>query len=177
MLAINDLQFAVRAEIIWEKGTNRSAFFRGEVDKYGWVDVGSSFLPSEIIAAFLWAQLENLDAIQQVRISHWEKYNKELKTWAADNEIQLPELPSYASNNGHMFYLVFKTLAQRTAIIEKLKSQHILAVFHYISLHNSPFYNQIHQEQPLTESDRYSDCLLRLPLYYELDVRKVISSL
>lgn len=177
MLAINDAQFAERAEIIWEKGTNRSAFFRGEVDKYGWVDLGSSFLPSEIIAAFLWAQLENLDAIQQVRISHWEKYNRELKTWAVENEIQLPELPSYASNNGHMFYLVCKNLEQRTAIIEKLKSEDILAVFHYISLHNSPFYNQIHEERPLPESDRYSDCLLRLPMYFELDVTAVIKAL
>ncbi len=177
MLAINDAQFAERAEIIWEKGTNRSAFFRGEVDKYGWVDVGSSFLPSEIIAAFLWAQLENVENIQQVRISHWEKYNNELQTWAAENEIQLPVMPTFATNNGHMFYIVCKTLAQRTAIIQKLKSKDILAVFHYISLHNSPFYNQIHQERPLTESDRYSDCLLRLPMYYELDVMKVINAL
>ena len=177
MLAINDSQFAERAEIIWEKGTNRSAFFRGDVDKYGWVDVGSSFLPSEIVAAFLWAQLENLDAIQQARVSHWEKYNRELQNWAAKNEIQLPVIPSYATNNGHIFYLVCKNLEQRTAIIEKLKSQHILAVFHYISLHNSPFYNQIHQERPLTESDRYSDCLLRLPMYYELDVMEVINAL
>jgi len=174
MLAVNDSQFAERAEIIWEKGTNRSAFFRGEVDKYGWVDVGSSFLPSEIIAAFLWAQLENLNAIQQVRKSHWEQYNIELQTWAAQNEIQLPVIPSYATNNGHMFYLVCKTLTQRTAILEKLKSKNILAVFHYISLHSSPFYNQIHIENPLVQSDRYSDCLLRLPLFYELDTQKVI---
>src|SRR3970282_2029661 len=113
--AINDAQFAERAEIIWEKGTNRSAFFRGEVDKYGWVDVGSSFLPSEIIAAFLWAQLENLEDIQQVRKSHWVQYNAKLQTWAAENEILLPVLPSYATNNGHMFYLIFKNLEQRTA--------------------------------------------------------------
>jgi dTDP-4-amino-4,6-dideoxygalactose transaminase len=177
MLAINDAQFADRAEIIWEKGTNRSAFFRGEVDKYGWVDVGSSFLPSEIIAAFLWAQLENIENIQQVRLSHWEQYNTKLQTWAAENEIQLPLIPSYATNNGHMFYLVCKTLAQRTAIIQKLKSTDILAVFHYISLHSSPFYSEIHKEKPLLQSDKYSDCLLRLPMYYELDVRKVINAL
>ena len=177
MLAINDSQFVERAEIIWEKGTNRSAFFRGEVNKYGWVDVGSSFLPSEIIAAFLWAQLENLDAIQQVRKSHWEKYNVELQTWAAENEIQLPVIPSYATNNGHMFYVVFKNISQRTAIIEKLKSKGILAVFHYISLHSSLFYKEIHNGNRLPESDRYSDCILRLPMYYELDVLEVINAL
>jgi dTDP-4-amino-4,6-dideoxygalactose transaminase len=177
MLAINDAQFAERAEIIWEKGTNRSAFFRGEVDKYGWVDVGSSFLPSEIIAAFLWAQLENLDDIQKVRKSYWEHYNTKLQTWADENEIQLPVIPSFATNNGHMFYLVCKTLAQRTAIIEKLKSKNILTVFHYISLHSSPFYDQIHNENPLPQSDRYSDCLLRLPMYYELDVMNVVNNL
>jgi len=177
MLAINDSQFAERAEIIWEKGTNRSAFFRGEVDKYGWVDVGSSFLPSEIIAAFLWAQLENLDAIQQVRVSHWEKYNMELQTWAAQNEIQLPVIPSYATNNGHMFYLVCKNMEQRTYIIEKLKSKQILSVFHYISLHSSPFQNQIHLQNSLHLSDKYSDRLLRLPLYYELEVAVVINEI
>ena len=177
MLVINDPQFAERAEIIWEKGTNRSAFFRGEVDKYGWVDVGSSFLPSEIIAAFLWAQLENLDDIQNVRKVHWEKYNDLLKNWAVENEIQLPVMPSYATNNAHMFYLICKSIDQRTAIIKKLKSKHILAVFHYISLHSSLFYNQIHNENPLPQSDRYSDCLLRLPMYYELDSTNVVNNL
>nr|WP_315217582.1 dTDP-4-amino-4,6-dideoxygalactose transaminase [uncultured Flavobacterium sp.] len=174
MLAINDLQFAERAEIIWEKGTNRSAFFRGEVDKYGWVDVGSSFLPSEIIAAFLWAQLENLENIQQVRKSHWEQYNIELQSWAAQNEIQLPVIPTYATNNGHLFYLVCKNISQRTALIEKLKSKDILSVFHYISLHSSPFYKDSHTGNQLPESDRYSDCVLRLPLFYELNVAEVI---
>lgn len=177
MLVINDAQFAERAEIIWEKGTNRSAFFRGEVDKYGWVDVGSSFLPSEIIAAFLWAQLENLDTIQQVRKSHWEHYKTNLKTWAAENEIQLPVIPSYATNNGHMFFLVCKNLEQRSVILEKLKNTNILAVFHYISLHSSPFYNQIQIDKPLPQSDKYSDCLFRLPMYYELDVEAVLKEL
>lgn len=177
MLAINDLQFAERAEIIWEKGTNRSAFFRGEVDKYGWVDVGSSFLPSEIIAAFLWAQLENLDDIQKVRKLHWEYYHNALQNWASENKIQLPVIPSYATNNGHMFYLVCKNLKQRTAIIEKLKSKGILAVFHYISLHSSLFYSPIHNHNPLPQSDRYSDCVLRLPMYYELDVINVVNNL
>lgn len=177
MLAINDSQFSERAEIIWEKGTNRSAFFRGEVDKYGWVDVGSSFLPSEIIAAFLWAQLENLDDIQKVRKAHWEHYNRELQEWAVENEIQLPTIPSYASNNGHMFYLVCKSMVQRTTIIKKLKSKGILSVFHYISLHDSLFYKDNHGGNPLPESDRYSDCVLRLPLFYELDVTNVVNNL
>lgn len=177
MLAINDSQFSERAEIIWEKGTNRSAFFRGEVDKYGWVDVGSSFLPSEIIAAFLWAQLENLDDIQKVRKAHWEHYNRELQEWALENEIQLPTIPSYASNNGHMFYLVCKSMVQRTTIIKKLKSKGILSVFHYISLHDSLFYKDNHGGNPLPESDRYSDCVLRLPLFYELDVTNVVNNL
>jgi dTDP-4-amino-4,6-dideoxygalactose transaminase len=177
MLAINDSQFAERAEIIWEKGTNRSAFFRGEVDKYGWVDVGSSFLPSEIIAAFLWAQIENMEDIQQVRVSHWEKYNLELQTWAAQNEIQLPVIPTYATNNGHMFYFVCKNISQRTELIEKLKRKDILSVFHYISLHSSPFYKDSHTGNQLPESDRYSDCVLRLPMYFELDVEEILQEI
>jgi dTDP-4-amino-4,6-dideoxygalactose transaminase len=177
MLAINDTQFAERAEIIWEKGTNRSAFFKGEIDKYGWVDIGSSFLPSEIIAAFLWAQLENLPNIQQVRIAHREQYNTELQTWAAENEIQLPVIPSYATNNGHLFYMVCKDMEQRTAIIGKLKGRGILAVFHYISLHSSPYFKPGYNGESLPESDKYSDCLLRLPLFYELDVQQVVKEI
>jgi len=174
MLVINDTQFSERAEIIWEKGTNRSAFFRGEVDKYGWVDIGSSFLPSEIIAAFLWAQLENLEDIQNVRKSHWEKYKSHLMQWAADNEIKLPVIPSYATNNGHLFYIVCKSMEQRQTIIEKLKSKNILSVFHYISLHNSSFYKAHNSIPELIQSDKYSDCLLRLPLFYELNVEEII---
>jgi dTDP-4-amino-4,6-dideoxygalactose transaminase len=177
MLVINDTQFAERAEIIWEKGTNRSAFFRGEVDKYGWVDVGSSFLPSEIIAAFLWAQLENMEDIQRVRKAHWEQYCKGLQKWALKNEIQLPVIPSYATNNGHMFYIICKNLKQRTTIIEKLKSKGILSVFHYLSLHSSPFYENRHNGELLPESDRYSDCLLRLPMFYELIVVNIVNNL
>jgi dTDP-4-amino-4,6-dideoxygalactose transaminase len=177
MLVVNDSQFAERAEIIWEKGTNRSAFFRGEVNKYGWVDIGSSFLPSEIIAAFLWAQLENLEDIQKTRKSHWEKYNSNLKEWAVENEIQLPFIPSYATNNGHMFYMVCKSVAQRQTIIEKLKGRNILSVFHYISLHSSPFFAINYKGSDLVESDRYSDCLLRLPMFYELDVSEIINAL
>lgn len=177
MLAINDEQFINRAEIIWEKGTNRSSFFRGEVDKYGWVDIGSSFLPSEIIAAFLWAQLENLEEIQNKRKEHWENYFSQLSEWASKNGITLPIIPEYASNNGHMFYLVCKNLNQRTRIIEYLKTKDILAVFHYLSLHKSPFYLDKHDSRILPETDNFSDCLIRLPLFFELDSQKVIDSI
>lgn len=177
MLAINDMQFAERAEILWEKGTNRSAFFRGEVDKYGWVDVGSSFLPSEIIAAFLWAQLENLDAIQQQRIRHWQNYYEKLSAWAAQNNVRLPGIPAFATNNGHMFYLICSSLEQRTALIGRLKAKDILTVFHYISLHESPFYKERHDGRVLEQSGHYTDTLIRLPMFYELDTDKVIDTI
>ena len=177
MLAINDERFAQRAEIIWEKGTNRAAFWRGEVDKYGWVDVGSSFLPSEIVAAFLWAQLENLEDIQRQRLAHWQAYYDSLQGWAAQTGIQLPLVFRYATNNAHMFYLVCQSLEQRTALIEALKAKHIHAVFHYLSLHQSPFYKDKHDGRMLPETDRYSDCLLRLPMYYELEPQIVIDTI
>lgn len=177
LLAINDVQFIERAEIIWEKGTNRSAFFRGEVNKYGWVDVGSSFLPSEIIAAFLWAQLENIENIQARRKKLWDEYYTALAGWAESNDIQVPSIPDYATNNGHMFYLVCNSLDQRTAIIKKLKEADILAVFHYISLHKSEFYEQKHDGRELSFADFYTDTLLRLPLFFELDATKVIEQL
>lgn len=177
MLAINDDQFKERAEIIWEKGTNRSAFFRGEVNKYGWVDVGSSFLPSDIIAAFLWAQLENLQDIQQRRKNIWEKYDHALQSWAKNLGIKTPSIPSFASNNAHMYYLVCHSLEQRNKLIAYLKSHHISAVFHYLSLHTSEFYQSKHDGRNLPETDRYSDCLVRLPMFYELDEQKVINKL
>ncbi|MFN5793172.1 MAG: dTDP-4-amino-4,6-dideoxygalactose transaminase [Bacteroidota bacterium] len=177
MLAINSNQFIERAEIIWEKGTNRSSFFRGEVDKYGWVDMGSSFLPSEIIAAFLWAQLENLQMIQERRLKLGNIYLTELGDWAKENSVLLPVIPSFASNNAHMFYLVFKDIKSRDKIIAQLKSKNILSVFHYISLHSSKFYENKHDGRNLPETDRYSDCLLRLPMFYELDIDKVIDAI
>lgn len=177
MLAINDEQFIERAEIIWEKGTNRSAFFRGEVDKYGWVDIGSSFLPSEIIAAFLWAQLENLEDIQKVRKEHWDAYNLQLENWALENEVQLPIVPNYATNNGHMFFVKCKNMEQRTEIINKLKAKNTHPVFHYISLHSSPYYLEKHDGRVLQNTDNFTDTLLRLPLFYELDVQTVINQI
>jgi dTDP-4-amino-4,6-dideoxygalactose transaminase len=177
MLTINDDRFIHRAEIIWEKGTNRAEFFRGEVNKYGWVDTGSSFLPSEIIAAFLWAQIENLMDIQKRRLKIWNSYFENLKEWSLNNNIQLPLIPQYATNNSHMFYLVCENIQQRSSIIQYLKSKNIITVFHYISLHSSPFYVQKHDGRILSESDKYTDCLLRLPLFYELNEDCVIEEL
>jgi dTDP-4-amino-4,6-dideoxygalactose transaminase len=174
MLAINDEQFINRAEIIWEKGTNRSSFFRGEVDKYGWVDVGSSFLPSEITAAFLWAQLEELDNIQNARKIIWNNYFDGLSNWAHSNEVGLPEIPNYATNNAHMFYLVCPNVEFRNQLIASLKENNRHAVFHYQSLHKSPFYHEKHVSRELLESDRFTNCLVRLPMWVGVDVQRII---
>ena len=169
MLGINDERFIHRAEIIWEKGTNRAEFFRGEVNKYGWCDIGSSFLPSEIIAAFLWAQLEDMEDIQRKRKHLWQKYYEGLKNYAlSSHRISLPHIPDYATNNAHMFYILCSNLHERTALIDSLKKECVSAVFHYLSLHNSEFYRHKHDGRMLPESNRYSDCLLRLPMYYDL---------
>ena len=173
LLVVNDERFIRRAEILWEKGTNRAEFFRGAVNKYGWVDMGSSFLPAEINAAFLWAQLENLDEIQNKRKSLWNRYYELLKPLADKGYFQLPDLPGYASNNAHMFYLVFPSLEKRTALIQHLKENDILAVFHYLSLHSSQFYKDKHDGRALPECDRYADTLVRLPMYYDLEIEDV----
>lgn len=167
MLVINKPQYAQRAEIIREKGTNRSSFFRGEVDKYGWVDIGSSFLPSDIIAAFLWAQLEHLEDIQARRKDIWNRYYAAFSALPALG-VGLPVLPAYATNNGHLFYLVTRSLEERSALIDHLKQQQILPVFHYLSLHKSAFYAAQHDGRELPWADHYTDRLVRLPLYYEL---------
>lgn len=177
LLAINDNQFIDRAEVIWEKGTNRSAFFRGEIDKYGWVDIGSSFLPSEVIAAFLWAQLENLGSIQKKRIKHWHFYYDNLKEWALTKDIQLMKVPNSETNNGHMFHIICKSLNQRNNLIQYLKEYDILAVFHYISLHSSLYYKNKHDGRELPNSDAFTNKLLRLPMYYELDPNIVVNVL
>ena len=169
MLVINDERFIRRAEIIWEKGTNRTEFFRGEVNKYGWCDTGSSFLPSEAIAAFLWAQLEQLDTIQGKRKSLWDQYYKLLKPLADKGLFRLPDIPDYATNNAHMFYLVCKSIEERTALIKKLRENDIQAVFHYLSLHSSPYYLDKHDGRELPNCDRYADCLVRLPLFFDLN--------
>lgn len=173
LLVVNDERFIRRAEIIWEKGTNRAEFFRGAVNKYGWVDMGSSFLPAEINAAFLWAQLENLDEIQHKRKALWNKYYELLKPLADKGCFQLPDIPEYATNNGHMFYLVFPCLETRTAFIQYLKANGVMAVFHYLSLHSSQYYQDKHDGRTLPECDRYADTLVRLPMYYDLEIEDV----
>lgn len=168
LLVVNDPSFISKAEIIWEKGTNRTAFYRGEIDKYNWVDIGSSFLPSEIIAAFLWAQLEKMDLIQARRLHIWNEYHRHLNGYVDAFGIKTPLVPAHATNNAHMYYLVFDNVDQRTRVTEQLKSENIDTVFHYLSLHSSPYYRKKHDGRVLPCSDKYSDCLLRLPFYFDL---------
>ena len=173
LLVVNDERFVRRAEILWEKGTNRAEFFRGEVNKYGWVDTGSSFLPSEVNAAFLWAQLENLDDIQAKRKTLWNRYLERLEPLAKQGKFNMPDMPEYASNNAHMFYIVLPDLEARTGLLKYLKENGVGAVFHYLSLHSSTYYAPRHDGRALPECDRYADCLVRLPLFYDLDVETV----
>jgi dTDP-4-amino-4,6-dideoxygalactose transaminase len=168
LLVINEPDFQERAEIIWEKGTNRAQFFRGEVDKYSWIDLGSSFMPADIVAAFLYAQLENLDRLQNKRLSIWNRYYEEFHGLEEQQKVRLPFIPSYSSNNGSFFYMVCRDLKERTALIEHLKSRGILAVFHYLPLHKSPFYREKHDGRDLPHAEMFSDCLVRLPFYYGL---------
>jgi len=140
MVAVNDARLIERAEIVREKGTNRSKFFRGEIDKYTWVDIGSSFLPSEIIAAFLYAQLENIELIQKRRLHIWQTYFDGLKHLQHKGHLKLPFIPAYATNNAHMFYLVCNTPNERTRLIAHLDRQNVHAIFHYLTLHTSQFY-------------------------------------
>lgn len=177
MLVVNDSQFEKRAEIIWEKGTNRAEYFRGEINKYGWVDTGSSFLPSEITAAFLWAQLEYINDIQKRRIEIWEWYNSTIRDILKGYSFEKPHIPEYGTNNGHMYYLVCKDLAERSILIKDLKSKGIQAVFHYQSLHKSPFYESRHDGRNLPQSEKYSDCIVRLPLFYDLDTLALLEKL
>lgn len=167
LISINDHAFIKRSEIIWEKGTNRAEFFRGEINKYGWVDTGSSFLTSDIIAAFLYAQIEELHTIQERRLSIWQKYYQELLPFSKKG-VKLPYIPPYATNNAHMFYLVLPSLKERSYFISRMKEMGCSPVFHYLSLHKSDFYKDKHDGRILTNSDRYSDCLVRLPFYFEL---------
>lgn len=178
LLAINDEQFIERAEIIWEKGTNRCAFFRGEINEYSWVDVGSSFLPSEITAAFLWAQLEKIDTIQNKRKNIWNTYETKLK--GKSKEFRTAIIPSFAHNNSHMFYLLFENHITRQEVILQLKKKGILAIFHYIPLHSSPFFEKKYEGLPLPHCDLYSKNILRLPFFNSLkkqDQQKVINAL
>lgn len=167
MLVVNDERFVRRSEILWEKGTNRAEFYRGMVNKYGWCDTGSSFLPSELNAAFLWAQLEQLDEIQGKRRHIWESYDKELKG-NLPKGITRPELPEYATNNYHMYYLLCENLEQRTKLMNYLKNNGVQTTFHYLPLHSSAYYQDKHDGRQLPNCDRFADTLVRLPLFYEL---------
>lgn len=179
LLLVNDEQSIQRAEIVREKGTNRSAFFRGEINKYGWVDIGSSFLPSDMIAAFLFAQLEQIERVQARRIAIWERYDSAFRGLLSDRGVGLPYIPEWATNNAHMYYLLLPDQFSRSRMISALAERGIMAVFHYLSLHNSPFFTDFHGNRELPQSDRYTNCLLRLPLYYEMtnhDVDHVIAA-
>jgi dTDP-4-amino-4,6-dideoxygalactose transaminase len=169
-LLINNPQYNDRAEIIWEKGTDRSRFYRGEVDKYTWVDLGSSYLPSEMLAAFLYAQLEVQVQIQGMRRKVWHYYYGHLQDWADNHGVQLPFVPAHCEQPYHLFYLLMPSPEQRKKLINHLKDHDIQAVFHYLPLHLSKMGQQFGGtigDCPVTE--RVSDCLLRLPFYSELD--------
>ena len=173
LLAINDKRFIKRSEIIWEKGTNRAEFFRGEINKYGWVDTGSSFLPTEYVAAFLWGQLQCFDQIQSRRKDIWNRYYDGLKDI---RNIEVAQIPDYATNNAHLFYLICASLDKRTQLISFLKEKGITANFHYLSLHKSDYmkFKEIKEEtRELPMADKYTSCLVRLPLYYDLNNEKI----
>lgn len=172
-LVVNDMTLLHRAEILREKGTNRAAFFRGEIDKYGWVDFGSSFLASEFQAAVLLAQLEQVEEVQSKRVAIWERYRQGLDGLARSGRIILPELPIWASQNAHVFFLVTESLETRTRLLAHLKALGIAAAFHYQSLHRSPFFRERHDGRSLANADRFTDCLLRLPLYATLGLDEV----
>lgn len=179
MLVVNDEKLVRRAEIIWEKGTNRAEFYRGMVNKYGWCDMGSSFLPSEFNAAYLWAQLEQLDDIQNKRKHLWQMYDEGLRD-KVDKSVKLPELPIYATNNAHMYYMLCPSLGYRTKLMQHLKENGIQTTFHYLPLHSSEYYKDKHDGRQLPNCDRYADCLVRLPLYFELsdeDVNSIVNAI
>ena len=170
LLIINDERYIQRAEIVREKGTNRSLFFRGMVDKYSWVDIGSSYLPSEIQAAYLWGQLEWADQITQNRLATWNHYYEELSELAQTGRIDLPVIPADCQHNGHMFYLKAKDLEERTDLLAHLKADDIYAVFHYVPLHSAPAglrFSRFHGEDVFTTKE--SERLVRLPIWYGMN--------
>ena len=172
LLSINNAIYKERAEIIWEKGTNRSAFWRGEVNKYSWVDIGSSFLPSELNTSFLFAQLEEIEKIQKRRKHIWEKYSAGLKILEKKN-VMLPQIPNYATNNAHLFYFICNSLNERTALIEFLKKEGVMAVFHYICLHDSPYFFNKHDGREMPNAKKFENCLVRLPLWVSMTDEEV----
>ena len=166
MPVVNDEKLVSRAEIIWEKGTNRAEFYRGMVNKYGWCDTGSSFLPSELNAAFLWAQLEQMDDIQGKRKQIWDTYDQALRG-KLPKDFKLMELPDYATNNYHMYYILCPSLKVRTRLMDYLKNKGVQTKFHYLPLHSSKYYEAKHDGRELANCDRYANTLMRLPLFYE----------
>ena len=180
-LVINHPEYTERAEILREKGTNRSKFFRGQVDKYTWVDKGDSYLPSELNAAYLWGQFQAVDTIEQDRMDNWNRYYESLKPLADKGIIELPNIPKECEHNAHMFYIKTKDLEERTRMISYLKEQGILAVFHYVPLHSAPAgkkFGRFNGEDVYTTKE--SERLVRLPLYYgltEKDCKNVVKSL
>lgn len=173
MLVINDEQFIERSEILWEKGTNRSAFFRGEIDKYTWIDKGSSFLPSELTAAFLFAQLECMEDIQRKRQRIWQHYFYNFDRLKIKG-LGLPFIDSFATNNAHMFYILAGNIRERDALLASLKSCDIQAIFHYTPLHTSPYYKKISKvTRALPRAEKYGDCLIRLPFYIDLSMENI----
>jgi dTDP-4-amino-4,6-dideoxygalactose transaminase len=173
MLVINDKQYFSRAEIIREKGTNRTQFFNGETDKYNWVDIGSSYLPSDINAAFLFAQLENIESIQTKRKEIWNQYFELLNPLANKELIDLPQIPIFATNNAHLFYIICKNKEMRDRLIKHLAQENILAVFHYLPLHQSPFYKDKYNGEALLNTEKFANRIIRLPLYFELTEHQI----
>ena len=172
-LLINDSKLAERAEIIREKGTNRSQFFRGQVDKYTWVDIGSSYLPGEIIAAFLWAQMEEAESITGKRLDIWYRYHEALDSLEKEGRLRRPIIPEGCLHNAHMYYFLLDSLESRTVLIDRLKKQGVNTVFHYVPLHSSPAgqkYGRVHGE--MTYTNTLSERLLRLPLWVGLNKEK-----
>ena len=169
-LIINDPSLVERSEIIWEKGTNRSQFFRGQVDKYTWVDVGSSYLPSELISAFLWAQFEEKESVLAQRLAIWQTYHQAFQELQNQGKVRLPIIPSHCKHNAHLYYLLLNGIEERTELIQFLKSEQIQAVFHYIPLHSAPAglkYGRI--GGTMENTNTVSDRLLRLPFWINLD--------
>lgn len=171
LAVVNDPALVERAEYAWEKGTNRSSFLRGKVDKYRWVDLGSSYLPGESVAALLWAQLLEIDSIQARRIDIWHRYNEGLASLG--DRMRLPSIPPFATVNGHLFYLTLQNQAERQKLLESLKNQGVQAATHYLSLHSSPYFEPRHDGRELKNSDLFTDCLLRLPLFADLTDQQV----
>ncbi len=167
-IAINNPTLLEKTEIIRNKGTNRTAFARGEVAKYEWIDLGFSSMPSAISAAFLFSQLEKIEKVQKKRLRLWKNYFKILKPLQKSKQIQLPFIPKYASNNAHIFYFICSSEIERNDLISFLDSNGIQAVFHYQSLHASPYYKSKHDNRTLANADKYSQCLVRMPLFYDL---------